>query len=90
MAGQAPPADEAAGGAPPGTSSDPDFRTSDAVCAQGEHPPRQRASGCHLISGHTNRVPVSTNEDASATTSSAFVSCVVMPNAFTTLQRPPL
>jgi hypothetical protein len=55
-----------------------------------EHPPRHRASGCYLISGQTNRVPVSTSEDASATTSSAFVSCVVIPNAFTTLQRPPL
>jgi len=42
------------------------------------------------ISGQTKRTPVSLNEVACATTSCAFVSWLVMPNACTTRQRPPL
>ena len=42
------------------------------------------------ISGQTKRVPVSTSDEACATTSVALVSWVVMPPAATTRHRPPL
>jgi len=42
------------------------------------------------LRGQTKRVPVSTSEVAWSTTSSAFVSWLVIPKACTTRQRPPL
>jgi hypothetical protein len=44
-------------------------------------PPGRASVAQALISGQTKRVPVSTSEEAAATTSSAFVSWLVIPKA---------
>ena len=64
-------------------------------CFRRMAPPRREAEAARratyfLIRGQTKRVPVSTSELAAATTASAFVSCVAIPYASTTFQRPPL